>query len=189
VASAGSAWCQHFALLSQATGKNVPDGLKIIVTAADQLAQDAHQLRTQGRSAQAQALDAITVELRKDHDLIDARGYSTSISVSVKGGLFGETVDPSEVESVRAELEAVAGVQSITWDPNFFTVKLGVFMTFQQMERRFKSLSNVDTVMPDFGSDLGLDPTQAQQQDTMIAALRQINCQPPISEVDIPYLP
>ena len=79
---------------------------------------------------------------------------------------------------------------SVTWSPNVFTVRLNLFMTFGQIQQRLRSLEGVDSVGPDVDDEAGLDQTQAQQQDAMLAALKQLNCEGPITTpIDPPFFP
>jgi hypothetical protein len=162
--------------------------LPVLLDAANGLAEDARELRAAGRDTQAEAVDALQAEYRKAADAIRKQGYTASVSVFLKDAAFGEMVPLSQVEPVREEFLDMAGVQSANWSPNVLTVKLSVFLSYNQI-REWRSLDGVEVAYPETGNT-GLDPIQAEQQDVMIAALRDVKCDPPLSTpFDAPVLP
>jgi len=179
--------------LSAATGTSVTEGLPVLATVATQLAADAEAARAQGYTDAALGLEAAAVQIQKAHDEIKSRGWTISLLVfpqtdDSKGSyLFGH-VSREVRTAVQKELLAEPGVQSATWSPNVFTVRFATFVTWNAM-RDLGSLPHVASVAPDVGV-VGLDPSEADQEDAQVRQLQQLDCRPDpsLSMADIPAL-
>jgi hypothetical protein len=190
---AASAWCVHLAGLSAATGKSATEGLPVLATVATQLAGDAEAARAQGYPDAAQGLEAAADQIQKAHDAIKSRGWTISLLVfpetddSKDSYLFGH-VSREVRTAVQKELLAEPGVQSATWSPNVFTVRFATFVTWNTL-RDLGSLPRVASVAPDVGV-VGLDPSQADQEDAQVRELQQLACHPDpsLNAADVPAL-
>jgi hypothetical protein len=172
-----SQWCRHLFGLSVLPGKTIDEGVPIIEQTADALSLDAASFRGEGKLQQAEALDVTSSGLRDAAVSIRSRGYTVSIDVfPTDGGIFTD-VPPPMVETVRAELAQVPGVQSVEWSPNVFEVRFAIFTTWTEL-RDLMKLDGVASVGPhmDLDHPFGLSPSEAQLEEARLAALQEASC-------------
>lgn len=183
---AGSAWCEHVRLIRQITGKDLNDGLPLLLQAADGLAQDAQEFRAVGRAAEPEAIEAAVARLRKSAEILKSQGYTAILTVFLENAGFGVNVPPTQVETAREEFLSMPGVESAEWSPNILTVKLSVFMSYHQIYV-LRDLDSVEGALP---GDVGPDPVPAALLEAMTDSLRDLPCNPPLaSPFDPPFLP